>query len=383
MERFLTLFNNSGINKIYLSESIRSFGQGLINVFIPIYLLLNGYSLKAVVWFFIIQSIIHLILAIPSGYIGSRIGYKYLILLSIPFYICFLFLLYNLKIYFYPLWLLAIVKEIGGTLYWVGRHSLLGFNSDDGKIGSQIGMTKILTSVADMPAPLIGGIILSLLGIQPLVILVGFVVLLSVIPLTLIKEEWKDNSFSVKNIFTKMHLRNAPVFMVHGIDNVVSGDLVWPVYLFLYISFQYIGLGLLSLFYDIVSIISNYIIGIFSDKNYKRTLRLGAISTFVIWLIRLIIRTPLPVYIVDSFSSITDQFIYIPFGATSYKIAKDNHFLQLIVFREMAIHVGKLITLFAVLAIGSLRYALVLGLIYSLGYIVFGFYEGKDKNHAV
>ena len=370
-----TLFQNSSLNKIYLSESIRCFGQGLINIFIPIYLLVSGFSLQAVVWFLIIQSIVHILCAIPFGYLGSRMGYKYLILLSIPFYTAFLFLLYNLKTNLYPLYILAIIKEIGGTLFWVGRHSLMGSNSDQGKIGSQIGMMKILTAIADIPAPLIGGIILSFFGIQPLIILVGVIVLFSVIPLLLIKEAWHDRGFSVKNIFTKMHIRNAPIFITHGIDNVVSGDLVWPVYLFLYISFQYIGLGLLSLFYDVVSIISNYFIGKLADKDYERTLRIGAISTFMIWLVRIVIRTPLPVYFVDSISSITDQFIYIPFGATSYRIAKSNHFLQLIVFREIAIHVGKLGALFSVLALGSLKHALVLGLIYSFGYLIFRFWE--------
>lgn len=375
-----TIFNNHNLNKIYLSESIRNLGYSMIQVFIPIYLLNHGYNLKEVVIFYIIASVAHIVLAIPAGYLGAKIGYKYLILISVPFFILFFLFFQNVEHLLIPFWLLSIIKEIGGTFYWVGKHSFMGFYTDKGKVGAQMGINKILSSVAKIPAPLIGGFILSFLNIHFLIITVSVLMTIAVIPLIFIKEEWHDKEFSVKKLFSKLHLKNTPIFMVQGFDNVIASDLVWPVYLYFSILFKYVALGFINFLGDAVSLISNYITGVFSDKNYKRTLRIGAVSTFIIWIGRILLRTPLQAYAVDSISGITDNFVQIPFGSTSYAIAKENHFLQFIVFREMAIHIGKLIALFAVLAIGSIQYALFLGLLYPLGYLIFRFYRKEDLN---
>lgn len=374
----LQIFKNTNLNKIYSSESIRNLGYSMIQIFIPIYLLSNGYSLREVVVFYIIASIVHMALAIPAGYLGAKIGYKYLILISVPFFIVFFIFLQDIQHLLIPFWLLSVIKETGGTLYWVGRHSFLGFYTDKGKIGAQMGINKILSSVAKLPAPLIGGFILSFFNIQVLIVLVSALMIASVAPLILIKEKWRDREFSIKKLFSKLHIKNIPIFIVQGFDNVISSDFVWPVYIYFSILFKYVALGFVSFLGDAVSLLSNYITGVFSDKNYKKVLFIGAISTFFIWIARVFVRTPFQVYAVDSMAGITDNFVQIPFSSTSYAIAKENHFLQFIVFREIAIHIGKLVALFAVFVIGSIKYALFLGLLYPLGYIIFKFYRQKD-----
>ena len=371
----MTIFKNNNLNKIYISESVRSLASQMIQIFIPIYLLVNGYSFAQIVSFLIISSVVHIILAVPSGYLGSRIGYKYLILLSIPCSIIFYISLKNVSSLPLYIFYLAATKEIGGIFYWVGRHSLMGFYTDKDKMGTQLGIYNILTSVAQLPATLIGGIILATLGISPLVIIVAILLFLSMLPLISIKENWTDKDFSVIRLFSKLHIKNTPMFMTEGIENVLLYDLVWPVYLYFYISIKYIALGFVNFLTSITSLLSNFFIGKLSDKNYKLTLRIGAISTFFIWLARIFIKTPLQVYAVDSVSGITEEFTQIPFGAMSYKVARENNFLQLIVFREMAIHAGKLLALFVILALGSFKYALFLGLLYSLGFLLFKFYE--------
>ncbi len=355
----------------------------MIQIFIPIYLLSNGYSLREVVIFYIIASIVHMVLAIPAGYLGSKIGYKYLILISVPFFILFFVFLRDIQHLLIPFWFLSVIKEIGGTLYWVGRHSFLGFYTDKGKVGTQMRLHKILNSVAKLPAPLIGGFILSFFNIQILIVIVSALMIASVVPLILIKEEWQDREFSIKKLFSKLHIKNAPIFIVQGFDNVISSDLVWPVYIYFSILFKYVALGFVSFLGDTVSLLFNYITGVFSDRNYKKVFFIGAISTFFIWIARIFVKTPFQVYAVDSIAGITDNFVQIPFGSTSYAIAKENHFLQFIVFREISIHIGKLIALFAVLAIGSIKYALFLGLLYPLGYIIFKFYRKSEINDKI
>lgn len=379
----MAIFQNKNLNKIYASESIRSLATQMIQIFIPIYLLTHGFSFVQIIAFYIISSLAHIILTVPIGYLGSKIGYKYLILLSIPFSIIFYLSLRNISGLSFFIFYLAIVREIGGTLYWVGRHSLLGFYSDKKKAGSQLGVHDILSSLAQMPAPLIGGLILAISGINLLVIVVAIILLLSVVPLISIKEEWPDNKFSVNNLFSKLHVRNIPVFMTQGFDNIITSDLVWPVYLFFFISLKYIALGFVSLVTSITSLFAIFFIGNLSDKNHRLTLKIGAISTIIIWIIRIFIKTPVQVYAVDSVAGISQEFIQIPFGATSYKIAQENHFLQMIVFREMAIHAGKLVALLAVLAIGSFKYSLFLGLLYPFGYLVFRFYEKNKINKNI
>lgn len=377
----MSLFINYNLNKIYLSEAIRSLGIGMIQVFIPIVLLTHGYTLTQVLFFYIIASTFHFFLAIPTGYLGSKIGYKYLILLSVPFFIAFFALFRNVGHLLVPLWALALIREIAGTFYWVSKHSLLGFYADKDKIGAEMGVSKILSSLAGLPAPIIGGFILSFIGINVLLGLVLALLILSVIPLLYIREEWPDTAFSIEHVFSKLHFKNIPIFMTQGVDNAIT-ELVWPVYLYFNILFKYIAVGITSFLPNIASLTTNYITGVFSDRNYKRVLHIGAITTLIIWIARIFAKLPIHVYAIDSTSGITDTFIQLPFGSTSYRIARAGHFLQFIVFREMAIHSGKLLALLVVLAIGSLKYALFLGLIYPFGYLLFGFKEQDSQTIA-
>src|SRR5580693_6445354 len=203
---------NSNVNKIYVSEAIRSFALGTIQVFVPIFLLASGYSLREVVVLYVAASLTHIILAVPAGALGSRIGFKYLILAGIPFLLLFFGMLYDLRRFAWPLWFLGVIREIGLTLYWVGRHSFLGFYTDIEHIGLQVGMNNLLASLAATPAPLLGGIILAANGIKFLILVAAVGLSVSAIPLFFIKEQWRSGGFSLKDAFPAAYWRNVPVF---------------------------------------------------------------------------------------------------------------------------------------------------------------------------
>lgn len=371
------MFINRDLNRIYISESIRSLALGMIDVFVPILLLTNGYSFAQVIWFYILMSVVHIAVSVPAGIIGAKIGYKYLIVASLPLMIVFLWLFKDIHAHglAVSLFVLGLIREGSSTLYWVGRHSLLGFYTDKKKIGEQVGVGQILKSLAGIPAPLIGGLILSFGSVHALVACVGGLLTLSVVPLFSIREDWHDAHFSIKTVFSRLHMKNAPIFMVQGVDNVVSSDLVWPVYIYMFILIKYVALGLVNFLANALSLATNYIAGRLADGDYGKTMRLGAIADIALWIPSVVARTPLQIYIIDSTFSITNQFVQIPFSAVSYDIARENDFPQFIAFREMAIQSGKIVALAATLAIGSFEHAIYLGLLYPLGYIFFKFHR--------
>jgi len=369
---FKDLFNNHKLNKIYASETIRNFTLSLIEIFIPIYLLQLNYSLTQVLFFYVIASLAHIALAIPVGKFGARYKFTSAIFLGVPFQVLFFVLLFTLESQVWPLFLLAIVKEIGGTFYWVGRHVYLAQYTEDHKRGTQLGVGQIFNSIFSLPSPIIGGLVLTFYGIQPLIIIVLILLAISVIPLFLIREEKKLASFDLKYLFTGQTIKNSLLFMNHGVDNVMAA-IIWPMYVFFAILTQYVALGFITFLSKFFSLISNYAVGKWFDKSGGIVLRIGGALTFFVWIGRFFSTLNFHVYLTDSVQGFTQQMIQIPFNASSYALAKKINVIHFIVFREILIHCGKLVALIVLIIVNDLKLSLIIGLVYSLGYVFLQF----------
>lgn len=369
--KFVDFFGSKDLKKIYSSEVIRYFGLLMVEIFIPIYFLQLGFSFREVVFFFIIKSAWHIMLAFPASRFGAKYGFKYSILISVPFQTAFFALLYNLASGGYFIYLLALIVETGSVFYWTARHSLFAKYTDENQRGREIGVSSILVSLSSIPSPLIGGLILAFFGIKSLLIVVLFILLLSVIPLILIRENWKEKKLRSKRSI-ELGFSNIPIFLIHGMDNILV-SFVWPVYSFFTILTKYILLGFVSFLSKLISVIGTYVIGFFSDKKPRKVFRIGAILSMGVWIARMFAKLPLHVYATDSAYGFSEQMVAIPFNSKSYSFANKSEIVPFIAFREVAIHVGKIIALLLILLINNLKMSLILGIFISFLYFLVWF----------
>lgn len=370
LHHHIDFLKNRELNELYLSIAIRAIAVSMINLFIPIYLLKLNYSLPAVLTFFIIANAVHAFLVIPAAKISAKFGFKHSILFSMPCYVIFYLLLYSLEQFSWPLLLLAIVFGTAHALYWTGY--LLDFCkfSDKKHRGREISIANIIGSSCFIIGPIIGGFILTTTGAQFLLILVSIILLLSALPLFASKDIHRPLKFKIKELFKKQETKNTLAFLGFGIESGVA-MVIWPIIVFFSILGTYTKLGFLFSIGMAFSLLVTYSIGKFSDINRKLTLRIGAIITAILWVVKVIIRTPLQAFTIDSAHGMSKTLVRVPFNALSYDKANKTNAIKFIIRREIYIQLGRVILFSIILLISNLTVGLFIGGAASLLYLLF------------
>jgi MFS family permease len=302
---------NRELNELYANIAIRAFAFALAGVFIPIYLYQLGYSFTTIFFFYGLLGLITAVSSLVSVKVFSKFGLKHCMLISMPFLIVFFTLLYTLEGFGWPLILLSLIYGISAAFFWV-------------PIG-----------------PGIGGLILAFFGFKILFIIVIIFLIGSIIPLFLTKEIHQPFHFSLKEFFQGQKLKEILGFMGHGAE-MRLGWIVWPLFIFLFIlGEKYIYLGIVSSLSLFSGVLFIFIAGKLSNtKGRKTTLKIGAITNAIIWVIKSFIITPLQVIITDLFYGATQATMNVPFDAISYDKAKKRNVTGIILQREFYIHMG-------------------------------------------
>jgi MFS family permease len=187
---------NKELNAIYTMHSIQGFALSLIGIFIPIYLLILGYSISQVLVFFIIYYLAGLIAAFAAIYIASKIGLRQTLIFRLPFTFVFFILLYLLDSAHIPLGIIAFFGGWQNTLYWIPVHILFTRSAKQKNIGASTGKLFAFPKIASMAGPLLGGFIATFFGFKILISVVFIILLISAFPLLLSGSKRATFSFS-------------------------------------------------------------------------------------------------------------------------------------------------------------------------------------------
>jgi len=368
--RFLYFLRNRELNELYASIAIRSFTMSMIAIFIPIYLLETGYSIAWVFLFYAIFSAFHALFSVPAAKISSRFGFKHCMLFSMPLLILFHIMLYTLETHGWPLYLLAAVLGVSSALFWLAYHTDFAKFSKKKNRGKEIGVAKMFISVFHVAGPVIGGIILATLGFQALFLIVSSLLFFSIIPLFFSDDVHEPINFSIRQIFTDQKLKSYMAFIGYGVESGVA-KIIWPVFIFFSILNSFTALGLVETISLFSSLLVTIIVAKYSDIKRRLVLRLGAMLNAIVWVIKATVTTALQVYVFDSLYGMTKMIKEIPFDAMGYDEANRTNIIEYIAFREIVLHLGRIMLLISMILISSLVAGLLFGAGASLLYLAF------------
>ncbi|MEA3399594.1 MAG: MFS transporter [Patescibacteria group bacterium] len=375
LKKFL---KKNDLNKLYVSGWLRFFGISVIAVFIPIYLLNLGYSLREVSVFYIFVSFFHIVFTIIGGRVIKKYGLRFVLLTSIPFRVIFFFLLFSLEFYPISLVFLAFVFGTSNGLYWVGRLTLLAKNTEEHKRGSQLAINGIIKKVVTLPGPIIGGFLLSFTNISIAIIFVLIFLILSFIPVFYLKDEKEDVDLKIKNIFKGLNWREKLIIFNKGIDDIMN-TIVWPVFAFFFILHKYFVLGLVKFVEKMFLIISDYFSGKLFDKKGSIVIKYGGFFSIILWIGRALVQSSFGVYLVDSFRGLVAPFILNGFDAECMELANtQDEALHFMIAREILMHSGRIFLLIILFMVNDLKTVFIFGILYSLIYVFIKF----DGNRA-
>lgn len=335
---------------IYLMNSIDALGFSLVGIFIPIFIINQGYGLADVVYYFIVHNIF-LIFAITTGIIiGKRTGLQFLLIARLPFLFLYFLALLSWNNNFSYLWI-AILSGMQAAFYWLPLNIIFTRESKPKNMGKFISRLIAYPQVVAFLGPLTGAFIIKISGFRTLFLLAFIVIAASVLPIlkTSIKKVKYNLDFK-KGI--KLFKKYKKYMIAEIFDNIggESEGIIWPVFIFL-TSMSVVSVGFIGALMPVGSILFTLLLGKLADKGgYRFYMKIGAISLLTIWLLRFVFTNPIVYYISTALSGFCILFLVVPFNAQMAIFAKREVVDEFIVFREYFFFIGRMI-LFALVLV--------------------------------
>lgn len=366
----------SELHELYVSISLRTFAINIIRVFIPIYLLILGYSLQTTLIFFAVWRLTQAFMSLPAAKIASKIGLKHLIMLSVPFTIIFYLLLHFIKTvewFGLPINIVAFIGGISSAFFWTGHHAEFAKSIDEGKTGREIGYLKILVALFTSIGPLTGAFLLTFFSFNIVFIIVTILMVSSIIPMIISDDRSESFRFSFKDFNESFKVRDVVGHTGFGLESPIQ-EVIWPVFIFYFILGEsLVLLGLVTT----VSLISSLAITFFIANNIDKKPNFfndwGAIITSIVWFVKSFVRTGLHVFVIDSISGLSRTAQNISFNTICYDKARKERTLQYITFREFIINFSSaaVFLFMSFISINSLSMGLIIGSVGSLMYLFY------------
>lgn len=282
--------------EMYTSMSLRSFGFGIIGIFVPIFLYKNGASLQSVFLFYALFFILRVPFAFISGYVVGRIGPKHSIALSTLLIVVFLSMLLTYKTVGWPLSFLAIIFTVSNGLFFIAYNTDFSKIKDSKHGGKELGWLYIFERVGATFGPLIGGILASIIAPELTIVLAISVLLGSLMPLFLSNEPVRLHQKIVYKGFPwKRHVADAVSMSSFHIENVAS-NVMWPLLIGVTIFTEgtYAKLGSVIAISMGISLFSAHLFGRLIDGNSGlKLLKYGVLLNFFVHLTRPFVTTSL------------------------------------------------------------------------------------------
>ena len=356
------------IKNFYLSVGIFSFATSIIEIFIPLYLLIDkGFSLASVVLFYVLVQFGRMIFLPVSAYLSSYFGAKKII--SIAFILSAIFYLLLQKIDHSPAIfnLCALLFGAFFAFLWVPYLVHISKISPNNIRGKIIGKINIFTALARAFGPVFGGIIISIYGFT-----YGFaLVILLMIPAIYLLLSTPEKSKIRKINFRLINIKKIyPDIIASGFYNFQNflNFLVWPAFIFLIIPY-YNQIGFIQTVSLLISIIAFALAGRWTDKfDRKKFLFWSNIFDVFVNALRIFANSFASIFLLNTVKNFSWSLRKIPYHAKIYEHMDEEPRTEYIFYLESGGALGTLLgflLFFFLIQTLSYKDALLYGIIIS------------------
>ena len=135
--------NFSELSELYISSLLRTLAHSMVGIFIPVYLVANGFSVAAVIFYFAMFYGFGLVgVNEVTGRLIARFGPKHIIGSSFFLQIFFFVLLASQPSHHWPLWVLALTARIASCAYYMPRHISFSKIKHKDRGGKELGLLE-------------------------------------------------------------------------------------------------------------------------------------------------------------------------------------------------------------------------------------------------
>lgn len=367
---YIRFLKNRELSQFYLSVFAKGLARGSILIFVPIYLLQLGYSLRQVAILYIAKFVIFMIVSPIGMWCNSRFGIKKTMVIGDLFLIAYLgaviLLAQQPELYF----LLAILYGLASGLYLSAYHIEFTHAKDSKREGEEISIGKVLIILSQVMAPLLGAVLITLGSYRLNFIVSAITILLSLVPLFMSPDfKTRPYRFNIKNLRTADSKRKALSYAGFGVLQL-GNDIFWPLFIYMILE-NVLEVGTLVSISTAFTIFGVLWYGRKVDGSVRQGLVGGVWAHAPSWLIRLFVVTPIGVTLANFYANFTYHLLDVAYEKVIYTDAGhaadwSNYFL----FRELYVTIGRVALLLVLLIFGRLEVTFIICFVMSFSYLV-------------
>lgn len=345
---FLDLLKNP-LSKIYILQATLTFVKSLIGIFVPVYFYSLGFSLTLIGIYLAVISLTSLLLMPLSTQLIKTLGYKYTILLSLPFYLIHIFLINYVQNSTIVVFIAAILFGTYVAFFWPAYHLELSQQGSTKNRAKEIGTLQVIITLVSSISPFIGGVFLDYLSYTELlmfsfvILFFGFIPFLfsSDPPLKVYSIKYRD----YKKLILGITLNQRIAFFSEGSEFVIAAYF-WPIIIFVLLGSSFLKLGLVFTVVALISVVFiTYFKSYVDSHSKKKVLLIATKCMSANWIVRgfmLLIFLPL-IYISEAFQKLIVSTYHLSYSSLFYNNANHSkdQFLY-VMTHEIIIHISRI-----------------------------------------
>jgi len=333
----------SNLKKYNIFTFVTTFAKLLIEVFIPLILYNMNFTIKEIILFLIIKhALCTIFLPITKLVIKKKNTTFLMIISSILFTLSYIYLNFLTKNLF-KLLIFTTLLSMYLTFYWVGRHTYALSIIEDKKATDNVSLYTIFTILGGLFSTYIGSILIEKTSYLFLSIIVLFLMLISIIPLTKIIPKKETNEIKLITIITSFPKRNYIFTFLDQLRFVLVT--IFPLYIYLNINKSYKYIGIINIVSGLGSIIYIYILKKLMDKNKSDYLSSSLLYLAITYTLKLLTKNNIIFLIIVFFEGIFRSVVDLITLRNTYVYSKNYTRLNYTIFTEGINNIGRVIIL--------------------------------------
>ena len=347
---------SSQVKELYLSALLQNLALSMLLLFEPIYLWQQGFGIRGILLFFLGVYVAYVFLMPVGANFATNFGYHRSMVISTMFQVTYyasLYLIVNSIWWALPASLLYALQK---SFYWPAYHADFARYSDSTEEGKEISGLSVVLSLVYILGPLLAGVVLLYSSWFWFFVFSSFILLVSNVPLLLNKEIFTPRYFPYVAALCRLFSKEWrwPLFTYLGFGEELVAMVLWPVYINLMVP-DYAELGLLVSFSTLFMAVATLYTGRLTDIYDKhRLLRFFSLSYVFAWLGRILVSSPITIWLNDAWARTNKNVLMVPLTAITYEKAKKASVMDTVVFFEMGLAVGKILAAVVLLIVMSL-----------------------------
>lgn len=395
VRRYLTTTpkKDSGFMQLFISKRLLQGASGaLLGIFLPIYLYTEtGNSFLMVGGFYAATSILYVLLLPPAMKITNRVGFSHTLILGGVFSVLFYVILYfvdaaNLFLWFGPL---IIVLTLFRLFHWVPFHVDFTMFTKPGERGKDVSLTFATIAFLGVIGPILAGFIVEQTSYQVLFGVAITILVAATISYAFVPEVPSQYEWGIRETWQKLFSKEMRGFTSGAFANgaeVVVTLIAWPIFLYEILDGDLFEIGALSTVIVAITIGLQFFIGRYLDKekgNSIKTLKVGSLFYAIGWVVKIFVLSAAQVFFVGLYHNVTKIFTKTPFSALMYDLSGEHsrYVDEYTVVREMAGHIGRTLSLVAIISISfffPINYTFIIAAVASLALNMIARFSHQD-----